>query len=202
MDRHMQSNTASPELILASGSRYRRQLLERLTPDFSCVPADIDESHQPAETPAQMAKRLARAKAEIVASNHPQAIVIGSDQVATVNDQIVGKPADRPAAYAQLRAASGQCTDFHTAVHIVSPMSGKVLAYRDTTRVFFRQLDDVVIESYLEKEQALDCAGSFKSEGLGIALVERIETQDPTALIGLPLIWLAEALRSLGIAIP
>ncbi|MCZ6560147.1 MAG: Maf family protein [Gammaproteobacteria bacterium] len=198
----MQSKTASPELILASGSRYRRQLLARLTLDFRCVPADIDESHQPAESPAHMAKRLAQAKAEVVAARYPDAIVIGSDQVATVNDQIVGKPADRSAAFSQLRAASGQCMDFHTAVYIACPLPGKALAYRDTTRVFFRQLDDAVIESYLDKEQALDCAGSFKSEGLGIALVERIDTQDPTALIGLPLIWLATALRPLEFVLP
>ncbi|TDJ10159.1 MAG: septum formation protein Maf [Gammaproteobacteria bacterium] len=198
----MQSETTSTDLILASGSRYRRQLLARLAPEFRCVAADIDESHQPGESPAQMAARLAQLKAESVAKRHPDAIVIGSDQVATVDGLIVGKPADRPAASAQLRSASGKTMDFTTAVHIIPPLGGECLVHLDTTEVFFRRLDDAMIEDYLDREQTLDCAGSFKSEGLGIALVEQIKTRDPTALVGLPLIWLAEALRSLGLAIP
>ena len=201
-DLYMHSETTSTDLILASGSRYRRQLLARLALEFRCVAADIDESRQPGESPAQMGARLAQLKAEAVAERHPDAIVIGSDQVATVGGQIVGKPADRPAASAQLRSASGKTMDFTTAVHIIPPLGGECLVHLDTTEVFFRRLDDAMIEDYLDREQTLDCAGSFKSEGLGIALVEQIKTRDPTALVGLPLIWLAEALRSLGLAIP
>ncbi len=201
LDQYMQSNAASTDLILASGSRYRRHLLARLALDFRCVAADIDEDHQPGESPAEMAARLAQSKALAVAGRHPEAIIIGSDQVATVNGQIVGKPDDRTAACSQLRSASGQLMDFHTAVHIIHPFGGNRLAHLDTTRVSFRRLDDAMIKDYLDREQVLDCAGSFKSEGLGIALVEKIETCDPTALIGLPLIWLAGALRSLGLAI-
>ncbi|MCZ6716301.1 MAG: Maf family protein [Gammaproteobacteria bacterium] len=197
----MQSNAVSTDLILASGSRYRRHLLARLALDFRCIAADIDEDHQPGESPAEMAARLAQSKALAVAGRHPEAIIIGSDQVATVNGQIVGKPDDRTAACSQLRSASGQLMDFHTAVHIIPPFGGNRLAHLDTTRVSFRRLDDAMIKDYLDREQVLDCAGSFKSEGLGIALVEKIETCDPTALIGLPLIWLAGALRSLGLAI-
>ncbi len=201
LDPDMQSDPTSSKLILASGSRYRQQLLARLALEFHCVAADIEESHQPGESPAQMAARLARSKAQGVAGRHPDAIIIGSDQVATVNGQIVGKPNDRSAACSQLRSASGQLMDFHTAVHIIPPDGGNCLAHLDTTRVLFRRLDDAMIKDYLDREQVLDCAGSFKSEGLGIALVKEIKTRDPTALVGLPLIWLAGALRSLGLAI-
>lgn len=201
-DIYMQSKTTSTELILASGSRYRRQLLARLALEFRCVAADIDENHRPGESAAQMAVRLAQLKAEAVAERHPDAIIIGSDQVATVDGRIVGKPLDRPAASSQLRSASGQAMDFHTAVYIIPPPGRNCLAHLDTTAVFFRRLDAAMIEDYLNREQALDCAGSFKSEGLGIALVKEIKTRDPTALVGLPLIWLAQALRSLGLAIP
>lgn len=197
----MQSKAASTELILASGSRYRRQLLARLVIQFRCVAADIDEGHQLGESPAQMAARLAQSKAQALAGRHPDAFIIGSDQVATVNGQIVGKPDDRLEAGSQLRAASGQLMDFHTAVHIIPPLGANCLAHLDTTQVIFRRLDDAMIKNYLDREQVLDCAGSFKSEGLGIALVEEIKTRDPTALIGLPLAWLADALRSLGFAI-
>jgi len=198
----MPSDTSPEQLILASASPYRRQLMARLAVAFDCIPADVDETCQPGEPAPQLASRLALLKAAAVARENPHAIVIGSDQVAVVNGRIVGKPADRQTAAAQLRAASGQSMDFYTAVCVLSSDRASQSAHLDTTRVFFLPLNDNLIDAYLASESALDCAGSFKSEGLGIALLEKIQTRDPTALIGLPLIWLASTLRALGLAIP
>ncbi len=194
------TNSAS-ELILASGSPYRQELMKRLAIGFRAVSADVDERPEPGEVATDLAVRLAGAKARAISTRFPDAIVIGSDQVAAVGDRMVGKPGSRGAAKQQLELASGQDMNFYTAVCVVQSGQGKCLEYLDTTRVVFRQLDQRLISNYLDKEQALDCAGSFKSEGLGISLVSRIDTQDPTALIGLPMIWLSNALQSLGVNI-
>jgi septum formation protein len=175
--------------------------MKRLAIGFRAVSADVDERPEPGESATDLAVRLAGAKARAISTRFPDAIVIGSDQVAAVGDRMVGKPGSRGAAKQQLELASGQDMNFYTAVCVVQSGQGKCLEYLDTTRVVFRELDHRLISNYLDKEQALDCAGSFKSEGLGISLVSRIDTQDPTALIGLPMIWLSNALQSLGVII-
>ena len=187
-----------PPLVLASTSRYRRELLSRLVTGFATTAPDTDESAIDGETPATMAQRLATEKALAVAARHPGAVVIGSDQVAELDGQALGKPGNHEAAHRQLAASSGRELLFHTAVHVITA-DGRHLQSRDVTRVRFRQLSDVEIERYLQHEQPYDCAGSFKSEGLGIALFETISSQDPTALIGLPLIATAQLLRQAGI---
>ncbi|MBA4253482.1 MAG: septum formation inhibitor Maf [Comamonadaceae bacterium] len=189
-------------LILGSSSPYRRELLQRLQLPFTVVVPDVDESPLPGEAPAALAQRLALAKAQAVAERHPQALVLGSDQVAELNAQALGKPGNHERARAQLKRMSGQSVCFHTAVALVcleSGYSGSALA---PVRVQFRPLLDDEIERYLQAEQPYDCAGSAKSEGLGIALLERIESDDPTALIGLPLIRTAQLLRQAGLALP
>ncbi|KAF1687513.1 septum formation inhibitor Maf [Pseudoxanthomonas broegbernensis] len=187
-------------LILASTSPYRRQLLERLRLPFQCVGPGTDERPRPAEPPADLAPRLAAAKAAAVAASRPDAWVIGSDQCADLEGRILGKPGGREAAIAQLAAASGRTVDFHTAVCL--RRGDRVLAAADLTRVRFRRLDAAEIARYVDAERPYDCAGSFKCEGLGIALFEAIETRDPTALVGLPLIALTGLLREAGHAVP
>jgi septum formation protein len=195
---------AAVDFVLASTSRYRRELLERLTPDFRCVAPNVDEMPLPDESPATLADRLALAKAQAVAATNPGAIVIGSDQSADLDGRALGKPGSVDAACAQLAACSGRTVAFHTGLCVIdaSRSPHRVLAARDTTRVHFLQLDAAAIARYVERERPLDCAGSFKCEGLGIALFERIESEDPTALIGLPLIALCRLLRELGIDVP
>ncbi len=189
-------------LILASTSIYRRQLLDRLGLPYTVVSPATDESPLPDETPAALACRLARAKADTVASQYPHAWVIGSDQVAEGDGKAVGKPGDHAGAREQLRAASGRWLRFHTAVCLRCVASGVASLHCDLTEVMFRAIDDDGIERYLHAERPYDCAGSFKSEGLGIALFESIRSEDPTALIGLPLIALAGMLREAGFALP
>lgn len=188
--------SAQRPLILASTSRYRRELLERLRLNFSTVAPEVDETPLPAEAPAVLAQRLALAKAQAVARLHPQALVIGSDQVADLQGQCLGKPGDHDKAVAQLRAMRGREVIFQTAVALVAP--GLVLQELAQVRVRFRDLADEEIERYLRAEQPYDCAGSAKSEGLGIALLEAIDSDDPTALIGLPLIRTCRLLRQAG----
>jgi 7-methyl-GTP pyrophosphatase len=183
------------ELILASTSPYRRVLLERLGVPFSVADPQVPEARLPGETAAAMAARLARAKARAIASSFASALVIGSDQVAECGGELLGKPGDHERAAAQLRALSGREAVFHTAVCVHNAASGVAVERVVPSRVRFRALDDGLIERYLRKERPYDCAGSAKAEGLGIALVERIESDDPTALIGLPLIALVELLR-------
>ena len=190
------------QLILASTSIYRRQLLDRLALPYIVVSPATDESPRINETPQALSERLARAKADAVAALHPEAWVIGSDQVAERDRVALGKPGDHANALAQLRAASGHVLRFHTAVCLRCEAADAVFGYRDVTDVAFRALDDASIERYLRSEQPYDCAGSFKSEGLGIALFESIRSDDPTALIGLPLIALARMLREAGFDIP
>lgn len=188
-------------LVLASTSRYRRELLARLGLPFEADRPDVDESSRPGESPTELAVRLAEAKALAVAVRHPQAWVIGSDQVADRDGRPLGKPGDRDTALAQLQASSGQSVRFHTAFCLVGP-DGRRLAGLDLTDVRFRALARDEILRYLDAEQPYDCAGSFKSEGLGIVLFEAIQTRDPTALVGLPLITLAAALREAGFRLP
>lgn len=189
-------------LVLASTSRYRRELLSRLQIPFSVADPGIAESAQPGEPPERMATRLAQAKALVVAAMHPDAIVIGCDQVAESGGQILGKPGDRENAARQLRGLSGREAVFHTAICVHSEKARKTSTRVVPCRVKFRALDDATIERYLLREQPYDCAGSAKSEGLGIALIERMETEDPTALIGLPLIALVDLLAEHGMQIP
>jgi septum formation protein len=182
-------------LWLASTSRYRRALLARLGVEFEVAAPEVAEHRLPGEAPAELARRLALAKARAVAERHPDALVIGSDQVCALGDTILGKPADAAAARAQLAAQSGQVVSFHTAVAMVGIAAGCWRQHLDETRCRFRVLDTTEIADYIAAESPLDCAGSFKIEGLGIALFERVESVDPTALVGLPLIWVAQALR-------
>ena len=187
------------KLILGSTSAYRKDLLKRLRIPFDVVAPEIDETPHPGEAPALLAVRLALAKAQAVARFYPSAIVIGSDQVADLNGEPLGKPGDHARATAQLRRMRGQTVVFQTAVAVVCLEAGFVQQSLAPVRVVFRQLSDAEIESYLRLEQPYDCAGSAKSEGLGIALLESIDSDDPTALIGLPLIRTASMLRGAGV---
>jgi septum formation protein len=185
--------------VLGSTSRYRRELLERLRIPFAVTAPDVDETPQPGEAPKALAQRLALAKARAVAALHPEAVVIGSDQVADLAGQPLGKPGEHARAVAQLRQMRGQTVIFQTALAVVCLASGFEQVDLAEVRVVFRELSDDEIEAYLLAEQPYDCAGSAKSEGLGIALLESIDNDDPTALIGLPLIRTARLLRLAGV---
>ncbi|MEO8509415.1 MAG: Maf family nucleotide pyrophosphatase [Betaproteobacteria bacterium] len=186
-------------LVLGSTSRYRRALLERLLLPFEVAAPDLDESALRGERPAATALRLAEAKARAVAARYPDALVIGSDQVADCDGQPVGKPGHRAGAVAQLRMLSGRTVVFHTGVALVDAASGRCRSELVDIASTFRTLTDAEIATYLDREQPYDCAGSVRSEALGIALFERIASDDPTALIGLPLIALARLLRAEGV---
>lgn len=186
-------------LILASTSRYRRELLERLRLPFEVVSPGVDETPQPQETPARLAARLALAKAQAVAALHPDAVVIGSDQVADLDGAPIGKPGSHSRAVEQLRTMSGRRVVFQTAVAVVCATSGYRGEALAPVTVRFRTLSDAEIEHYLHTEQPYDCAGSARSESLGIALLDAIESDDPTALVGLPLIRTSALLRAAGI---
>jgi len=186
-----------PPLVLASGSRYRRELLERLQWPFTVDAADVDETAID-EVPADTALRLSILKAETVAARHPDAIVIGSDQVAECEGHAFGKPGSHEAATEQLRRLRGRVAQFHSGLCVIAPRGIGRRAEVVTTTVRFRDVSDAQIESYLRIEQPYDCAGSAKAESLGIALLERIDSDDPTALIGLPLIALVSMLDALG----
>lgn len=187
-------------MVLASGSQYRAQLLSRLHLNFSIASPDIDETPLERESTQQTAARLARAKAEVVAKRFPDAWIIGSDQVADLDGEPIGKPGTRAAAEAQLTRLSGKRVAFHTAICLLAgPQPHERIV---TTHVTYRQLDSTIIARYLDLEPAFDCAGSAKSEGLGITLIEEMSTPDPTALIGLPLIALTSLLAEAGWAIP
>ena len=191
-------------LVLASTSIYRAELLRRIVSDFeTCAPA-VDETILSAEIPVAAAVRLAREKASAVASQYPDSLVIGSDQVADLDGTLLGKPGNIERAQAQLRQCSGRVVAFHTAVCVADSIGGQPVfhAATDTTRVVFRTLDAAEISRYLAIDDALDCAGSFKVERLGIALFDRVESTDPTALVGLPLIALCRLLRTAGMLIP
>lgn len=189
-------------LILASTSPYRRDLLRRFGLDFESANPRVDEQHHAGEAPARRAARLALAKANAIAAARPDAIVIGSDQVAAVGDTILDKPGSEASCIAQLERLAGRRAMFLTACAVVSTETGLLLQHVDDTAVWFRALSRTEIVRYVEREEPLDCAGGFRSEGLGIALFERIRTEDPSALVGLPLIWLAGALRRAGYLVP
>jgi septum formation protein len=187
-------------LVLASTSRYRRELLARLGLEFECASPGVDETARAEESPDVLALRLAQAKADAVAATiEGPALVIGSDQSLELDGRILGKPGSVDVACAQLAAASGRRVRFHTAIVVIRTDDKRQAAHLDATDVEFRRLDSDTIRRYVERERPLDCAGSFKSEGLGIALFERIDNADPTALIGLPLIATARMLRDMGI---
>ena len=188
-----------PPLILGSTSRYRRELLERLRLPFEVHAPDVDETPLPGETPAALAQRLALAKAHAVSAAHPDAVVIGSDQVADLDGQPIGKPGTHERAVAQLRAMRGRSIVFQTAVAVVCRATGYEGTALVPITVRFRDLADAEIEHYLRTEQPYDCAGSAKCETLGIALLDAIESDDPTALVGLPLIRTSALLRAAGI---
>jgi septum formation protein len=189
-------------VILASTSRYRLELLSRLRLPFSVVAAQVDETPHAFEAPADLALRLALAKAQAVATLNPKAVVIGSDQVADLKGQPLGKPGDHARAVLQLKAMSGQRVVFQTAVSVVCLHAGFEQTELAAVQVQFRVLTHDEIERYLLTEEPYDCAGSAKSEGLGISLLERIDSDDPTALIGLPLIRTCRLLRAAGVVIP
>lgn len=200
------AHTARPDtpdrpLILGSSSRYRHELLSRLGLAFEVVSPAVDETPQAGEDPAALALRLALAKARAVAANFPQAVVIGSDQVADLGGLPLGKPGSHERAVAQLRQMRGQTVIFQTAVAVVCAASGFEQVELAAVKVRFRDLGDEEIENYLRSEQPYDCAGSAKSEGLGIALLESIDNDDPTALVGLPLIRTCRMLRAAGITL-
>ena len=186
-------------VVLGSTSRYRRELLERLRIPFSVAAPDVDETPAAGESPRDLALRLALAKAKAVATKHPESVVIGSDQVADLAGVPLGKPGEHARAVQQLRQMRGQTVVFQTALAVVCLATGFEAVDLAAVHVVFRDLSDEEIESYLQAEKPYDCAGSAKSEGLGIALLDAIENDDPTALIGLPLIRTARLLRAAGI---
>jgi len=189
-------------LVLASSSIFRRELLERLHIPFTTASPQIDESRLPEEKATDMVQRLALAKAQALASSHPQALIIGSDQCAVLGERILGKPGDHVHAVAQLQAASGQQVEFLTGLCLYDSQAHTYQLAVEPFNVFFRDLSQAEIEHYLRREQPYNCAGSFKSEGLGISLFERLAGDDPNALIGLPLIRLMAMLRHKGWVIP
>lgn len=191
-----------PPLVLASGSRYRREQLARLGLAVICDPPDIDEARLPGEAAAAMASRLARAKAHAVVPRHRDALIIAADQVAARGDVILGKPGSASAQRQQLLAGSGQELVFHSAVAVFDTRNGLLSEHLDLTRCHMRELTAAEVERYVTREPADDCAGGFKVEGLGITLFERIASEDPSALIGLPLIALCRMLRAAGWELP
>jgi septum formation protein len=196
-----------PALILASTSSYRRSLLARVFSSFECVAPGVEESPRPYETGLALVTRLALAKAQAVAALHPQAWVVGSDQAAVLADMagppvILGKPGTSDRCKESLRACSGRTVAYYTGVAVLNHADGRAYEFADTTRVRFRMLDEETIERYVTRESPLDCAGGFKSEGLGISLCESIDSDDPSALIGLPLIRLCAVLRQVGFEAP
>jgi septum formation protein len=198
----MNSESLSARLILASSSKYRKLLLQRMGVPFECLSPAIDETCRANEKPLDLVVRLAYEKAHFACSQKPQAIVIGSDQVAVFKGRIIGKPGNHQKAVAQLSSFSGQVVEFLTAVSVQCRASGFSEQHVDTTRVRFRHLDNDEIERYLQAEKPYDCAGAFKAETLGIVLFESISSEDPTALIGLPLIRTAAMLRKAGLRLP
>jgi len=197
-----ENGTNAPQIVLGSTSPFRRNLLNRLGISFTVSAPDIDEQSLPNETPTELVSRLAFEKAEAVGVHHPNALIIGSDQVACINQQILGKPGNRENAIVQLMAASGKRVTFYTGLCLLNTSNGQQQITCETFHVHFRNLGRNQIERYLDQEEPYNCAGSFKSEGLGIALFERLEGDDPNTLIGLPLIRLVSMLQNEGIQVP
>jgi len=196
-------NSHQPTIVLGSSSPFRRMLLQRLGLDFSTSSPDIDETRLSGEQPEAFVSRLAQEKAWAVAgNNHPDALIIGSDQAACIGPTILGKPGSRTRAMQQLRAASGKRVTFYTGLCLLNTTTGRSQVICEPFHVHFRVLEEAQIERYLDAEEPYNCAGSFKSEGLGISLFQRLEGDDPNALIGLPLIRLIDMLAAEGVAIP
>ncbi|EKF75210.1 maf protein [Alcanivorax hongdengensis A-11-3] len=194
--------TDTPSLLLASSSPFRRELLGKLGLAFQHQSPDIDETRHPGESPTALVMRLARQKAQALADAYPQTLVIGSDQVAVLGDQVLGKPGSRDNAIAQLSAASGQRVTFLTGLCLLNTATGRSQVACERFAVQFRTLRPEQIERYVDIEQPLNCAGSFKSEGLGIVLFKTLEGRDPNALVGLPLIQLTDFLAAEGVTLP
>jgi len=199
--KHMDKQPTQAAIILASSSRYRRELLQRLGIDFSCRSPSLDETPGDGEDPEQMVKRLAAAKAGAIADGVFQGLIIGADQAAVMGGRIIGKPGNHAAARLQLQQASNNELLFLTGISLLNTVSGHLQVDCVPCKVRFRNLSDDQINRYLERERPFDCAGAFKSEGLGIALIEAMDTTDPTALIGLPLIRLRQMLEAEGVAV-
>jgi septum formation protein len=195
-------NPSSPPIILASSSRYRRGLLDRFLTEYQTVSPGVDESAELFDNPDEIAGHLARKKAEQVASSHRNAVIIGADQVAVMDRQVLGKPGDHQKAVEQLLSAAGKSVTFMTAVCVLDPIELRRYEHVDRTEVHFRNFDRRLAETYLWHDEPYDCAGSFKIEGAGFILFDAVRTDDPTALIGLPMIWLAATLRELGCLLP
>ena len=195
-------NPAAATIVLASSSSYRRGLLDRFLNEYEVVSPNVDETDDGTELPERFVQRLAREKAEAVSSSHWDSLIIGADQIAVLDDRVLGKPGDHQRAIEQLLAASGKSVQFLTAVCLLDPAGRTRHEHIDYTTVRFRQFDLRLAETYLRHDEPYDCAGSFKLEGAGFVLFESVQTDDPTALIGLPMIWLAETLRQLGYLLP
>ncbi|QHB32287.1 septum formation inhibitor Maf [Yersinia canariae] len=188
-----------PQLVLASTSSYRRALLEKLQLPFITAAPEADETPLPAETASALVQRLALAKAQALAARYPQHLIIGSDQVCVINGDIIGKPHNHENAFKQLQQASGQCVTFYTGLALLNTVTDSYNCLCETFDVYFRTLNSAEIEGYLTREQPWDCAGSFKSEGLGITLFDKLSGRDPNTLIGLPLIALTQMLIEQGV---
>jgi septum formation protein len=195
-------NPSAPTIFLASSSQYRRGLLNRFLDNYEVVDPEVDESNDLDLEPAELARHLARKKAEAVAINARKALIIGADQLAVLDNEVLGKPGDHARAIEQLLAASGKTVTFLTAVCILDPVGRARYEHTDKTIVRFRQFDRRLAEAYLRHDEPDDCAGSFKLEGAGFVLFEAVRTDDPTALIGLPMIWVADRLLQLGYLLP
>ncbi len=191
-------NPSSPPIVLASASPYRRDLLDRFLDEFETVSPDIDESNDEGLSPKKLARRLARTKAETVAMQARNSLIIGADQLAVLDGHTLGKPGTHQKAVEQLLAAAGKTVTFRTAVCILDPVGRTRYEHVDKTTVRFRQFDRRLAESYLRHDEPYDCAGSFKIEGAGFVLFESVSTDDPTALVGLPMIWVSDVLLELG----
>lgn len=189
-------------LVLASTSAYRRQLLDRLGIPFTVAASNVDESPLPGESAVDLVHRLARSKADAVAQRSPRSLIVGSDQLALCGRDVLGKPGSGERAIAQLKSLSGQRVVFNTAVHVINSDTGANEGHVDVTTVHFRTLSDDEIKRYVARDKPYDCAGGFKVEALGVSLFTRVESQDPTGLVGLPLIWLTGALRRHGFTLP
>ena len=195
-------NPASGSIVLASSSPYRRHLLDRLIEDYEATDPNVDESNPDGLPPAELATNLARRKAEAVSASTRNALIIGADQLAVLDGQVIGKPGNHQQAVEQLLNAAGQSVTFLTAVCILDPVNRTRYEHTDTTTVRFRRFDRRLAEAYLRHDEPYDCAGSFKIEGAGFVLFEAVRTEDPTALIGLPMIWVADRLLELGYLLP
>lgn len=189
-------------LILASTSRYRKALLEKLGLPFQCASPEVDETPRPGETADNLVRRLAHAKASAIARQHDQGLIIGSDQVCVCDGRILGKPGTVESAVAQLMLAQGRSVTFHTGLCVVNAANGHAEQLVEPFTVHFRSLDEAAIRRYVEAERPLDCAGSFKCEGMGIVLFKALEGRDPNALVGLPLIGLIDLLALHGLHLP